>query len=179
MSIHFEHPFLSPSHERQAVRRFRGRLAAPVTVWATGTERARAGLTVASMLVADGEPAELLALVDPDSDFGERVQTTRTAAICVLGPRHRAVADVMAGVAPSPGGPFQTGTWTDTPWGPVLAGAIAWAGVRLLPGEPERAGWALLLRAVVTHVEVAPHEPEVLAYLRGRYRNLPIATPNQ
>lgn len=170
VSIHSEHPFLPPPRDRNAVRRLRGRLASPVTVWASGTDRSRAGLTVSSVLVADGDPAELVALIDPDSDFGGRVRQTRTAAVSVLGADHRGVADVMAGQAPSPGGTFRTGTWTDSEWGPVLDGATAWAGVRLGSGEPVRVGWSLLLRARIEQVTVADDDPAVLAYLRGRYR---------
>jgi flavin reductase (DIM6/NTAB) family NADH-FMN oxidoreductase RutF len=172
VTIHSEHPFLPPPQDRSAVRRWRGRLPAPVTVWATGSDASRAGLTVSSVLVADGEPSELLALVDPDSDFGERVLRTGTAAVSVLGPDHRAVADVLAGQAPSPGGPFRTGEWTDSAWGPVLVGASAWAGVRLLPGDPATAGWSLLLRGRIEHLELAADDPHALAYLRGRYRVL-------
>lgn len=172
MTIHSDHPFLPPPRDRNAVRRLRGRLVSPVTVWASGADRMRAGLTVSSVLVADGDPAELVAVVDPDSDFGERVLQTRMAVVSVLGADHRQVADVMAGQAPSPGGTFRTGTWTDGEWGPVLDGATAWAGVRLLPGPPARAGWSLLLRAQIEQVSVADDDPEVLAYLRGRYRVL-------
>ena len=172
MSIHAQHPFLPPPRDRNAVRRLRGRLASPVTVWASGADRSRAGLTVSSVLVADGDPAEVVALVDPDSDFAERVRQTRTAAVSVLGVDHRSVADVMAGQAPSPGGTFRTGTWTDSAWGPVLDKAPAWAGVRLLPGEPVRVGWSLLLRARIEQVSVADEDPDVLAYVRGRYRAL-------
>ena len=56
MTIHGDHPFLPPESERSPVRRFRGRLPSPVGLWTTAYDGKRAGLTVSSMLVADGEP---------------------------------------------------------------------------------------------------------------------------
>lgn len=61
--IHFEHPFATPLEERDPTRRFRGRLAAPVTVWTSGAVSGRGGLTVSSLLVAEGDPGIILGLV--------------------------------------------------------------------------------------------------------------------
>ncbi len=171
MTIHSGHPFLPPDDERRPVRRLRGRLPAPVTVLATGRGADRAGLTVSSLLVADGEPGRVLALVDEESELLEALSAGGTVAVSVLGWEQRMVADVFAGVAPSPGGPFRTGSWTDTAWGPVVAGCPVWAGCRVDAGEPRRAGWSLLLELTVEHVEVADSDSDSdgLAYRRGRY----------
>lgn len=173
MTIHSDHPFAAPEGERDPLRRLRGRMASPVSVWTTTSGGRRAGWTVSSLLVADGEPAEVLGLVDEDSDLAESVQQSRTVAISLLGWQHRTLADAFAGVGPAPGGPFLLGAWTDTQWGPVLDDAIGWVGGRLTEELPDHAGWALLLRAEIEQVRIGESSDEpVLAYLRGRYRRL-------
>ena len=168
MTIHSDHPFLPPDDDRRPSRRLRGRLTAPVTVLATGTGTGRAGLTVSSLLVADGEPATVLALVDDESTFAEALPDAGTAALSVLGWEQRLVADVFAGEAPSPGGPFRTGTWADTAWGPVVTGSPAWAGCRATAGPHRRVGWSLLVELTVEHVEIGD-DAGGLAHRRGRY----------
>jgi flavin reductase (DIM6/NTAB) family NADH-FMN oxidoreductase RutF len=168
VTIHSDHPFLPPDDDRRPVRRLRGRLAAPVTVLATGAGAARAGLTVSSLLVADGEPATVLALVDDESALADALPGAGTAALSVLGWEQRLVADVFAGQAPSPGGPFRTGSWTDSAWGPVLSGCPAWAGCRAADGRPRRLGWSLVLELTVEHVEIGA-DTGGLAHRRGRY----------
>jgi len=165
VTIHSEHPFLPPRDDRDAVRRMRGRLPAPVTVWATGTGKERLGLTVSSLLVADGEPSRVLGLVDEDSDLATGMGDTW--AISVLTTDHRFLADAFAGTAPAPGGPFTLGEWTQTEWGPVLDGAAGWMGVRRTQEPSRHVGWALLLEGVVEHLELT--EADALVHVRGRY----------
>lgn len=174
MSIHAEHPFLTPEPDRDPVRRARGRLNAPVTIWAGGVGRDRSGLTVSSMIIAEGDPGEVIGLVNPESGLGESIETAGTVAISLLGGQHRQIADVFAGVTPSPGGKFRTGQWSQTEWGPVADGVPAWIGARLLDGEPERAGWALLVRAQIEKVALADltDADQALGYLRGRFQFL-------
>lgn len=144
----------------------------PVSVWTSELDGRRNGWTVSSMLVADGEPAEILGLVDEDCELADVVVQTRVVAVSLLSWSHRALADAFAGVAPAPGGAFRLGEWTSTAWGPVLTGANGWLGLRLVEGEIGRAGWSLLVRGSVEHVEVSPATDGVLGYLRGRYRQL-------
>lgn len=172
MTIHPDHPFLPPEGDRDPVRRLRARMPSPVSLWATDAGGDRTGLTVSSMLLADGEPPRALALVDEDSDLWDALEQTRTAAVSLLSWRHRAIADAFAGVAPAPGGPFRLSSWEPTDWGPVVADAIAWAGVRLEPGEPRHAGWALLVDAIIEHVEIVDADDEPMTHVRGRYRQL-------
>lgn len=167
MTIHSHHPFADPEHERDAVRRLRGRLGGTVTLWTTGEGRGRAGLTVSSVMVANGAPAHVLALVDPDSDLAGAVQETRTAVVQLLEWPHRDLADAFAGLAPAPGGVFNLGTWQQTPWGPLLDGASAWAGLRV-GGERREVGWSRLLDGVVERVELRD-ERQPLVHRRGRY----------
>ena len=81
--IHSSDPFATPEQDRSPVRRLRGRLAATVTLW---TAPGPAGLTVSSMLVADGDPGRVLGLVDEESDFWDAVSVARRFAVTPLGP---------------------------------------------------------------------------------------------
>jgi flavin reductase (DIM6/NTAB) family NADH-FMN oxidoreductase RutF len=171
VTIRSEHPFLPPESERDPSRRLRGRLSGAVSLWttggATGTE-AGSGLTVTSVLLAGGEPAHVLGLLDPDSDLAERLVETRTAVVQLLQWEHRQLADAFAAVAPAPGGPFRLGTWTESAWGPVLNGVSGWLGVRLVDREPQPVGWSVLVDAVVEEVRVFD-ETDPLLHRRGNY----------
>jgi flavin reductase (DIM6/NTAB) family NADH-FMN oxidoreductase RutF len=167
VTIHTEHPFLEPEPERDPVRRLRGRLGGTVTLWATGTGTGRAGLTVSSLMVAGGEPAHVLALVDPDSDLAGALERTGVATVALLQWPQRGLADAFAGVAPAPGGPFTLASWQQTDWGPVPDGCSAWAGIRVAPA-PDRVGWSLLVDGVVEHVWLG-EDDRPLVHRRGRY----------
>jgi 3-hydroxy-9,10-secoandrosta-1,3,5(10)-triene-9,17-dione monooxygenase reductase component len=58
--------FAVPPGRRDPARRWRGRLVAPVTVWTAGHPPSGAGLTVSSVLVAEGQPVRL---IDPTAAF--------------------------------------------------------------------------------------------------------------
>ncbi len=167
MTIHSDHPFAEPEHQRDPVRRMRGRLGGTVSLWTSGEGRDRAGLTVSSLMIAAGDPGHALALVDPESELAEAIQDTETAVVQLLEWPHRDLADAFAGQAPAPGGPFTLATWVDTEWGPRLEGASAWAGVRLTE-TPREVGWSLLLDATIEHVEIGD-EVAPLVHRRGRY----------
>ncbi|MDQ3616552.1 MAG: flavin reductase family protein [Actinomycetota bacterium] len=167
MTIHSSHPFAEPESSRDPVRRLRGRLTGTVSLWTCGSGRARAGLTVSSLMVANGSPAHALALVDPDSDFAAGLASSGTAVVQLLEWPHRDLADAFAGVAPAPGGMFTLGTWLDTRWGPLLEGSSAWAGVTLAE-HPRDVGWSLLVDTVVEHIEIGK-ETRPLVHRRGSY----------
>ncbi len=166
MTIHHTDPFATPEGERSPVRRLRGRLAAPVTLW---TAPGPAGLTVSSVLVADGTPGRVLGLVDGESDLWAAVEDSGRLAVTPLGPRHRQLADRFAGLLPAPGGLFAGGGWTDTEYGPVPADAGTWAGCRIEGSRP--CGYALLVEAVIERVELGTDDAP-LVHARGRYREL-------
>ena len=71
VTIHSDHPFLPPEGERSPLRRFRGRMVAPVSLWTAYAGERRVGWTVSSLLVADGPEPMLLGLLDPDADLTE------------------------------------------------------------------------------------------------------------
>ena len=164
VTIHPDHPFMPPTGDRDPLRRLRGRMPAPVTVWASGVDADRTGLTVSSLIVANGHPAHVLGVIDGDSDWWG--SAPEAVVVNLLGEQHRFLADAFAGTAPAPGGPFRLGSWTDTAWGPALEDSAGWLGVRLLE-ETREVGWGLLVEGVVERVEVG--EADALIHLRGRY----------
>lgn len=172
MTIHTEHPFADPPSERDPVRRFRGRVGAVVSLWTSGGGADRAGLTVSSYAVANGEPAHLLGLVDPDSDLALAAEETGRVVVQLLEWRHRMLAEAFAGLAPAPGGLFARSSsgsesWQQTDWGPVLTDASAWVGLRLV--DRRAVGWSLLLDGVVERVELN-EERSPLVHRRGRFQ---------
>ncbi|RLV55258.1 flavin reductase [Aeromicrobium phragmitis] len=166
MTIHSDHPFVPPESDRDVVRRFRGRLAASVTVVATGEGRDRSGLTVSSLVIVDGPKSRVVAFVDPDSELGEAVDVGTCVTVSLLTDGDQFLADAFAGLAPAPGGAFRLGDWNDTAWGPVHA-QRSWLGARI-EGVREL-GYALEIVAVVEHAEI--HGEEGLVHVRGRYRS--------
>ena len=173
MTIHHDDPFATPEPDRSPVRRLRGRLVAPVTLWtAPGPPGppGPAGLTVSSVLVADGDPGRVLGLVDDESDLWAAVSATGRFALCPLRPGQQRLADRFAGLAPAPGGLFTQDAWVDTPYGPVPAPAGTWAGCRL--DASRRFGWALLVEGTIERITLADDRPP-LYHHRGRYRTVP------
>jgi flavin reductase (DIM6/NTAB) family NADH-FMN oxidoreductase RutF len=172
VTIHHSHPFAASEQDRNPLRRFRGRMASPVSIWAATANGTRAGWTLSSFLVADGDPGEAIGLIDEESPLADVLAESPTLTINLLGWGQRALADAFAGVAPAPGGPFALSNWRDTDWGPVLETSLGWIGARLKTA-PDHAGWGLLLRAVVERVELQPDQADnLLCYVRGRYRSL-------
>lgn len=170
MTIHSSHPFAD--RERDEVRRFRGRLGGAVTLWTTGEGRSRAGLTVTSLMVANGEPPHVLALVDPDSELHDALEDAGDARCVVqlLAWRDRALAEMFAGTAPAPGGAFQHAEWEQTDHGPRLATTTAWAYVA--PVDERPVGWSSLVTFRVDEVHVLDETEPGLGHRRGRFHAL-------
>lgn len=167
MTIHSSHPFADA--ELDPVRRFRGRLGGAVTLWTAGVDSERAGLTVTSLMVAHGEPPRVLALVDPDSDLADAVESSGRAVVHILQWEDRGLAEAFAGTAPAPGGGFRQRPFVDTEWGPRLESSRTWAGARL--ESFAEVGWSRLLTCVLEHVEVGD-DGDPLGHRRGRFRRL-------
>jgi len=168
VTIHTTHPFADA--EPDDVRRFRGRLGGAVTLWTTGTADERAGLTVSSLMVANGESPRVLALVDPDSDLHDLLARTGRAVVQVLSWADRGLAEVFAGTAPAPGGAFRQADFVDTEWGPRLASATTYAHVALVADEP--LGWSALLTCELVSAHVGAEDEPVLGHRRGRFFRL-------
>jgi flavin reductase (DIM6/NTAB) family NADH-FMN oxidoreductase RutF len=164
MTIHSSNPFAT---DPDPVRRFRGRLGGAVSLWTTGTGSTRAGLTVSSLMVANGAPGRVLGLLDQDSDLLGALEHSGLAAIQLLEWADRDLAEAFGGVAPAPGGPFTLGSWTDTSHGPVLTDRTH-ALVRL--ESLVEVGWSVLATTAIEDVGVVEdHHP--LEHRRGRYRD--------
>jgi 3-hydroxy-9,10-secoandrosta-1,3,5(10)-triene-9,17-dione monooxygenase reductase component len=103
--IGMQPPFAVPLQRRDPARRLRGRLVAPVTVWTAGDSPAGAGLTVSSVLVAEGQPARRLGRIDPTSAFWEAMQEARAFVVHVLAAGDRALAERFSEVRPPVRGP--------------------------------------------------------------------------
>jgi flavin reductase (DIM6/NTAB) family NADH-FMN oxidoreductase RutF len=171
VTIHSDHPFMTPESDRSPIRRFRGRLASPVSLWTAQHDGQPAGLTVSSMLVADGEPGYIVGVLDPLSDLWDALIASGAAAVTLLDWSDYQLADQFGYVAPAPGGPFKSARWQETKWGPVLQHATAWAGARLI-GVPTELGWGRQVTLAVEHIEVAADPDRPLIHRRGRYRTL-------
>ena len=167
MTIHSEHPFRDADPD--PVRRLRGRLGGAVTLWTSGPPAA--GLTVSSVMVANGSPARVVALVDPDSDLADTLHASQRAVVQLLEWRHRALAEVFAETAPAPGGKFAQAAFLETDWGPRLADATSWAGLGL--EDAREVGWSLLVACRVEHLEIG-EEAEPLVHRRGRFLRAPV-----
>ncbi|GAB3666831.1 hypothetical protein GCM10027596_34990 [Nocardioides korecus] len=165
MTIHAGHPFGDPEPDQW--RRLRGRLGGAVTLWTGGEGRARAGLTVSSVMVAGGEPPRLVGLVDPDSDLRDTLADTGRCVVHLLRWRHRELAEAFAGQFPAPGGPFTLGEWEQTAYGPRLVSAPTHATGVL--DTSQTVGWSDLVVIRIEDVVVGDDE-EPLEHRRGRYR---------
>jgi 3-hydroxy-9,10-secoandrosta-1,3,5(10)-triene-9,17-dione monooxygenase reductase component len=168
MHVGGQHPFATPPDRRSPARRLRGRLLAPVTVWTAGNLEGRggAGLTVSSVLVAEGEPARLLGLIDPTSALWEAARQAGAFVVHVLAAGDRALAERFAEVRPPVRGAFAGLEVTGSPWGPLLGGSRSWAACRLQGSTPT--GYAELVEGVIERLEL--HDGEApLAFLRGSY----------
>lgn len=166
MTIHSGHPFAEPHSSRDAARRLRGRLGGTVSLWTSGAGRARSGLTVSSLMVATGEPAFVLGLLDPDSDLCEALEASGRGVVQLLHWEHRQLADMFAGVSPAPGGLFAQAAFVDTAWGPRLDGTTTWAGVTLT--ETREVGWSREVTCRLDEIVIGD-EVRPLVHRRGRY----------
>lgn len=162
MTIHSEHPFADPA---DPVRRFRGRIGGAVSLWTAGSADSRAGLTVSSLMVANGAPAAVLGLLDPDSDLHATLVDSGRAVVHLLRWPDRELAEAFGGLIPAPGGPFRLGRWEQGPAGPVLLGR-SHAVVRHV--ESREVGWSVLVVAEVEQVVLEVDE-DPLEHRRGRY----------
>jgi flavin reductase (DIM6/NTAB) family NADH-FMN oxidoreductase RutF len=167
--IHEEHPFATPEEERDPARRFRGRLTAPVTVVTAGSPEEPVGLTVSSVMVIEGDPPLVYVLLGPTTDLWLTLDPEDRFVVQVLRQEDRVTADRLAGLAPSPGGPFTGLHLVDNGWGPELANTTNRLRCRMV--DCLDAGYHVIVVGEIEDAEIEPLD-DPLVYFRGRYRRL-------
>jgi flavin reductase (DIM6/NTAB) family NADH-FMN oxidoreductase RutF len=167
--IHDVHPFADPEDQRDPIRRFRGRLSAPVTIVTAGSPDSPTGLTVSSLVVAgDGEP-KVHFVLGPESYLWDAIRASGRFIVHVLDASQHALSDRFAGLRPSPGGPFAGLDVSDSAHGPVLTSCETRACCSL--GSVIEGDGYLLVEGAVESVEL--HDLTVpLQWFRGSYRTL-------
>jgi flavin reductase (DIM6/NTAB) family NADH-FMN oxidoreductase RutF len=166
VTLRSEDPFATPAADRRMDRRLRSRLVAPVTVWTAGSAPQRAGLTVSSVLVAEGDPAVVLGLIDSLSDFYDLALERGRFVVHVLGAGDQRLAGVFAGTYP--GDPFDEVVTVDGEFGPVVAGARHVVACEFL-GSTD-VGFQALVCGRIQSIELSDSSP--LVRYRGQYRRL-------
>lgn len=167
--IHSDNPFVDDPDSRDPVRRFRGRLSAPVTIVTAGDGEMRTGLTVSSLVVIEGEPGRVEVVVGPTTDLWDTVAATGRFVIHVCTDADRAMTEVFAGLRPSPGGVFAGLEVSQTEWGPVIDTLANRAYCTF--GERHEVGYSGLVSGTIDRVESADLSTP-LVYFRGRYGTL-------
>lgn len=167
--IHDEHPFAVPPDLRDPARQLRGRLASGITILTAGGPDHRTGLTVSSLLIAEGDPSRLVVLVGEATDVWFAIEQSGSWVVHVLGAIDRRLSDRFAGLRPSPGGLFVGLDVEDTPWGPSLSLLGTRAYCRL--ERSVETGFHRLATGVIEKIDLEDLG-DPLVYYRGRYRAL-------
>jgi 3-hydroxy-9,10-secoandrosta-1,3,5(10)-triene-9,17-dione monooxygenase reductase component len=167
--IHSDNPFVDDPDSRDPVRRFRGRLSAPVTIVTAGGEADRTGLTVSSLVIVEGEPGRVEVVVGPTTDLWDAAAGTGRFVIHVCTDEDRALTEVFAGLRPSPGGIFAGLEVNQSDWGPVIDRLTNRAYCTF--EDRREVGYSGLISGTIDRVEVADlNRP--LTYFRGRFHTL-------
>jgi flavin reductase (DIM6/NTAB) family NADH-FMN oxidoreductase RutF len=144
-----------------------------VTVWTSG-QADWAGLTVSSLMLAQGQPSRLVGLINPESDLAEMIEQSERFVVHLLGdrPDHRRLAQHFAGSLEAPAEWLQIEASAHGPRLVVVADQLA---CRLVSQRPS--GWSQLVEAEVEDVQLgdphlAPRRTGLIWY-RGGFRSLP------
>jgi flavin reductase (DIM6/NTAB) family NADH-FMN oxidoreductase RutF len=144
-----------------------------VTVWTSG-QADWAGLTVSSLMLAQGQPDRLVGLISPDSDLAEAIALSERFVVHLLGdrPEHRRLAQHFAGSLEAPAEWLQIEASGHGPRLVVVADQVA---CRLVSQQP--CGWSQLVEAEIEDVRLSdPHlapQRRGLIWYRGEFRSLP------
>jgi flavin reductase (DIM6/NTAB) family NADH-FMN oxidoreductase RutF len=165
--IHRDNPFSPDGDDR--VRRFRGRLVSPVTIITSGDDQTQTGLTVSSLFAIEGDTPLLYAAVGPNSDLFDVVQKTGKFIVHICRQGHDGLAEVFAGLRPSPGGMFTSAAWESSAGGPTLT-AMPDRALCSLQSIAEF-GWSGVLIGTIDEVSYTDLT-DPLVHFRGGYRKL-------
>ena len=150
-------------------RRLRGRLVSGVTVWTAGQGPSACGLTVASVVVTEGEPPHVLGTVGDLTDVLDAIRATGCFVVHVLAEGDRDLAERFAGTTPAPGGPFRGLAVQHSAYGPVLSTVGTRAACRL--ADESQRGYPVLVDGTIEKTVIDDLDAP-LAYFRGQYRRL-------
>lgn len=165
--IHDENPFAPEVSDE--TRRFRGRLANPVTIVTSGDVEHRTGLTVSSLMIFEGEPGLVHAVVTPNSDLFDTAADFGKFVVHIAEAQHAGLSDVFAGIRPSPGGMFAGTEVEQSEWGPVIASMPN--RIFCTTRSTSEKGWSGLVVGEIDSVEISQLS-EPLIHFRGAYRKL-------
>jgi 3-hydroxy-9,10-secoandrosta-1,3,5(10)-triene-9,17-dione monooxygenase reductase component len=165
-SLRYGNPWADPPAERDPVRQARARLAAPVTVWTAGDSE-WAGLTVSSLVLAQGQPGRLLGLIGPESDLADAIERTGRFVVHLLADRreHRRLAQHFAGSLHAEAELLQIET---SPHGPRLLTVPDQLACRVRDHRP--CGWSELFEAEIDEARLGPPRPGLL-WQHGEFRH--------
>jgi len=139
---------------------------APVTVVTAGHGEGRTGLTVSSILVAEGEPPHAHFLVGPTTDLWHAIEETEAFIVHVLEHDHRDLSAIFAFIRPHPGGLFSGLEVKDTGYGPEITPVRTRAYCRY--AGHQAAGAHVMVAGRIE--EIALHDMrQPLGYFRGEY----------
>jgi 3-hydroxy-9,10-secoandrosta-1,3,5(10)-triene-9,17-dione monooxygenase reductase component len=159
-------PLWVPEDAKDPVRRLRGQLAAPVSVWTTyAPDGSGVGITVSSVLIAEDHTPSIMGLIAPLSDFWDAVQASKRFVIHVLSADQVRIADQFA--LRYPGDAFEGLSTSMSDHGPILDDVPTWAKCSLTARL--EAGWSLLLKGSLEDINAAATPPLPLVHYRGRY----------
>lgn len=167
--IHGDNPFADDPALRDPVRRFRGRLAAPVTIVTSGSGPDCTGLTVSSLFVVEGEPGEIEMVVAPTTDLWDVSAASGRVVVHVCTEADRGLSDVFAGLRPNPGGVFAGLEVSESDWGPIIERLRNRASCTVI--DRREAGYSGIVTARVDDVAL-DDLTQPLAYFRGSYRSV-------
>jgi 3-hydroxy-9,10-secoandrosta-1,3,5(10)-triene-9,17-dione monooxygenase reductase component len=167
--IHYTDPFRAPEASREPVRRFRGRLTAGVTIWTANGQEGPQGLTMSSVLVAEGDPPVVIGLLSDTAELFEALEVGRRFVVHILDDHHKRLADRFAGLFPSPGGLFSGLSLQETEYGPILEEIENRAYCELM--DIGDAGYQRLVRGSIHRLDLTDLT-DPLTYFRGRYHSI-------
>jgi 3-hydroxy-9,10-secoandrosta-1,3,5(10)-triene-9,17-dione monooxygenase reductase component len=159
-------PYAVPEGDKDRTRRLRGQMPAPVTIWtAYDPAGTLSGITVSSVLIAEGKSPSVLGLIAPLSEFWDAVRVSKRFVVHLLGADQTRAADQFA--LRYPVNPFDGLSVSQSDYGPVIDGVATWALATLT--DYFEAGYSLLVRGSIDHYELAVDPPRPLIQYRGRY----------
>lgn len=129
----------------------------------------KTGITIASIMIIEGETPLCVVAVGPDTDFVSTASDTGGFVVHLLGADHRAIADTFALIRPAPGGLFSSVAFTDTSWGPRLDDIPDVVGCGFVEAFPT--GEQILVMGEIETLELSDLT-EPLIHFRGGYRTL-------